>query len=189
MVEFCEKKPAARSYAYFFFDGTKAQSESLNYESLLRSIITQLSNRCDANIPNVLVDLYNKCDKGDRQPLESQLEDTLSQILNIFESTYIIIDSLDECAEKADLLGWIQSIATGTSGKLHLMLTSRPEADIEYGLASLRSLKKVSIGDRSTMGDINAYLDARLAAADMSQWDEPEKHMIKRGLSGGSDGM
>ncbi|KAF7972853.1 hypothetical protein HWV62_16884 [Athelia sp. TMB] len=189
VAEFCELKPTARGYAYFFFDGTKAQSESLNYESLLRSIITQLSNRCGANIPDALVDLYNKCDEGQRQPLESQLENTLSHILGIFESTYIIIDALDECIEKADLLRWIQSITTGTSGKLHLALTSRPEGDIEQGLASLRNLKTVSVGDQSTMGDINAYLDARLKAADMSKWDEGEIQMIKTGLSAGSDGM
>ncbi|KAF7972855.1 hypothetical protein HWV62_16888 [Athelia sp. TMB] len=189
VVEFCELKPTARGYAYFFFDGTKAQSESLSYESLLRSIITQLSNRCGANIPDVLVDLYNKCDEGQRQPLESQLENTLSQILDIFESTYIIIDALDECAEKADFSRWIQSVTTGMLRKLHLMLTSRPEADIERGLASLRNLKTVSVGDQSMMGDIRAYLDARLRAAEMSKWNEGEKQMIKTGLSADSDVM
>ena len=188
-MEFCQLQPASRGYAYFFFDGTKAQSESLNYESLTRSIITQLSDRCGANIPNVLVDLYNKCDEGHRQPLESQLEEVLSHILEIFDSTYIVIDSLDECVEKADLLRWIQSVSKGASGKLHLMLASRPEADIEQGLASLDNLRKVSVGDQSTMDDINAYLTARLQAPDMSQWNECEKHMIKTALSTGSNGM
>ena len=109
-------------------------------------------------------------------------------MLEIFDSTHIVIDALDECVEKADVLRWIESVAVGTSGRLHLMLTSRPEADIEQGLASLHNLQKVSVGEKST-DDIGAYLDARLRAADMSQWDEPEKQMIKTGLSAGSGGM
>ena len=135
------------------------------------------------------MDLYSKCDDGHRQPLESQLENVLSRILEIFESTYIVIDSLDECVEKADLLRWIQSVTTGTSGRLHLMLTSRPEADIEQGLSSLHNLRKVSVGDKSTVDDISVYLDAQLEAVDMKQWDEPEKQMIKTTLSTGSGGM
>ncbi|KAF7978225.1 hypothetical protein HWV62_1224 [Athelia sp. TMB] len=189
VMEFCQLKPASRGYAYFFFDGTKAQSESLNYESLTRSLITQLSDRCGDNIPDALVDMYHKCDSGHRQPLESQLEGTLSKIMETFDSTYIVIDSLDECVEKTDLLKWIQSVALGSSGKLHLMLASRPEAQIEQSLTSLYNLQKVSVGDRSTVDDINAYLDARLQAPDMSQWNECEKRMIKTALSAGSNGM
>ncbi|KAF7972857.1 hypothetical protein HWV62_16892 [Athelia sp. TMB] len=182
IVEFCEQKPTSRGYAYFFFDGTRAQTETLTYESLLRSVISQLSDRCGDNIPNVLLELYNKCDGGHRQPTETQLEDTLARILGTFGSTYIIIDSLDECAEKADLLRWIESMTSQNPRNLHLMLTSRPEADIEQGLASLRHLKKVTVGDGSTEDDIAAYLDARLKAPDMNKWDQAEKQMIKASL-------
>ncbi|KAF7976642.1 hypothetical protein HWV62_5961 [Athelia sp. TMB] len=191
VVEFCKLKPAARGYAYFFFDGTKAQSESLNYESLTRSIITQLSDRCGDNMPDALVDMYKECDGGHRQPSETQLENTLSQILEIFESTYIVIDSLDECAEKVDLLRWIRSVTMGTSRKLHLMLTSRPEADIEQGLAPLHNhnLQKVSVGERSTADDISVYLDAWLKAENMNHWDKADKRMIKTAVSVGSNGM
>ena len=188
VVGFCELKPTARGYAYFFFDGTRAQSEILDYDKLIRSIITQLSDRCGDKIPNVLADLYNKCDGGHRQPLESQFEDALARIIEIFDSTYIVIDSLDECVEKADLLRWIQSVTAVTSGKLHLMLTSRPEPAIDHGLALLSNLKKISVGDQSAE-DISAYLDARLDVGDMDQWDGYEKQWIKTTLSGGSDGM
>ncbi|KAF7975438.1 hypothetical protein HWV62_9571 [Athelia sp. TMB] len=189
VVEFCEQKPTSRGYAYFFFDGTRAQTETLTYESLLRSIIAQLSDRCGDNIPNVLLELYNKCDGGHRQPTETQLEDTLARILGTFDNTYIIVDSLDECAEKADLLRWIQSVVSKNSEKLHLMLTSRPEAAIERGLESLRNLKKVPVGGISTVDDIEVYLDACLKADGMSLWDDTDKQMIKTGLSADPDGM
>ncbi|KAF7975437.1 hypothetical protein HWV62_9569 [Athelia sp. TMB] len=189
IVELCQSKPASRGYAYFFFDGTKAQSESLSYDSLLRSIILQLSDRCGDNMPHALVHLHTECDGGHRQPSESQLENALSQILDIFDSTYLVIDSLDECVEKADLLRWIQSVSKGASGKLHLILASRLEAEIEQGLMSLGNLRKISVGSHSTLDDINTYLDVRLRAPDMNRWNEPEKCTIKTALSGGSQGM
>ena len=186
---FCEMKPSARGYAYFFFDGTRAQSETLNYDNLTRSIITQLSDRCGDAVPTALVDMYSKCDSGHRQPLEAQLEDTLSRILNIFDNTYIIIDSLDECVKKPDVLKWIQSIASKNGGKLHIMLTSRPEPEITRGLTSLSNLQKISIVEQSTAGDISAYLDVRLNVPEMDQWEEDEKQTIKKTVSDGSGGM
>ncbi|KAF7968170.1 hypothetical protein HWV62_31714 [Athelia sp. TMB] len=140
-------------------------------------------------IPDALIDMYRACDDGDSQPSESQLEHTLLRVLETFESTYILIDSLDECVEKADLLRWIQNVTLVSSGRLHLMLTSRPEPDIEYGLRSLSSLDKIQIGDETMTGDISAYLDARLHSADMVKWKEPEKREIKQTLVNGLGGM
>ena len=133
--------------------------------------------------------MYEACDGGHRQPPEALLKDTLSRILEAFDSTYIIIDSLDECVTKGDLLGWIRFIAAETSGKLHLLVTSRPEPEAQHGLASVANLQKVSIGDQCTTEDISAYLDARLQAPEMDKWREPEKKQIKKALVRGSGGM
>ncbi|KAF7979136.1 hypothetical protein HWV62_43369 [Athelia sp. TMB] len=187
VIVLCRESASAQGYAYFFFDGTRAQSETSNYDQLIRSIITQLSDRCDDQIPDVLVDMYNQCDQGHRQPLESQLETTLARILKSFESTYIIIDSLDECIEKTDLLKWIQSVAKESS--VHLMLTSRPEPEVERGLAPLSNLQKVSVGEFHMSDDISTYLEACLQAPEMDQWDQEEKEMITDALISGSDGM
>ncbi|KAF7965202.1 hypothetical protein HWV62_45091 [Athelia sp. TMB] len=190
VINLCKVKPSGRAYAYFLFDGTLASSESLNYERLIRSIIVQLSNRCGDIMPTALVDMYHTCDNGDRQPSESQLEKTLGSILESFDTIYLVIDSLDECVEKDDLLRWIQNMTSVASGKLHLMLSSRPEPDIEHGLAALSNLQKVQVGEQSTMGDISAYLDACFEAPSMNRWSKPgEKKIIKGTLLRGSDGM
>ncbi|KAF7975428.1 hypothetical protein HWV62_9551 [Athelia sp. TMB] len=185
----CKSQPISRGYAYFFFDGTRAQPEALTYDTLIRSIITQLSDRSGDKIPNALADMYDACDTGHRQPLETQLENTLARILETFDSTYIAIDSLDECIEKADVLKWIRALTSENSGKLHLILTSRPEPEIERGLASLPNLQKVLVRDPSTRDDIIIYLNARLQSAEMAKWDECEKESIKTTLVDGSDGM
>ncbi|KAF7978591.1 hypothetical protein HWV62_45310 [Athelia sp. TMB] len=189
VINSCKSRPSARGYAYIFFDGTMAQSDTIDYSKFTRSIIKQLSSRCGTMIPDALIEMYHACDDGDCQPSESQLERTLLRVLETFESTYILIDSLDECVEKADLLRWIQNVTSVSSGRLHLMLTSRPEPDIEHGLGSLSSVDKIQIGDETMTGDISAYLDARLQSAEMVKWKEPEKREIKRTLVDGSGGM
>lgn len=190
VIAFCDQKPAARAYAYFFFDGTRALSETLNYDGLTRSIIMQLADRCGDRVPAALVQMYDACDRGHRQPSKAALEETLSRILKIFDSTYIVIDSLDECVTKGDLLAWLRSIAAGTTpGNIHLLLTSRPEPEVQHALTSLSNLQKVSIGDHCNAEDIDIYLDARLQAAEMDRWSQSEKQEIKKTLAKGSSGM
>ncbi|KAF7977627.1 hypothetical protein HWV62_3028 [Athelia sp. TMB] len=189
IIAFCEQKPSARGYAYFFFDSIAVNSQISTYNAFARSIISQLSDRCGDRIPTVLEELYSKCNSGYRQPLEVQLESTLARIIENFHSTYIIIDALDECTEKADILKWIHSVASKTSRYIHLMLASRPDPDIEHALASLPNLKKVAVAAESTVADINTYIDAELACKELSRWNKEEKQMIKDVLVGSSDGM
>lgn len=147
-----------------------------------------MCDRCGDTIPAALVELYDTCDKGNRQPLELQLETTLTRILETFKNTYIIIDSLDECGEKSDLLRWIGSVASSHSANLHSMFTSRPEPEVKQGLSFLSDKRIVDISTQYNAGDIEAYLDAELAK--MHKWSEPgEKEMIKDALLSGSDGM
>lgn len=153
-----------------------------------RSLITQLSDRCgEGMLPTALVDMYRACDSGHRKPDHTTLEATLVKIIDCFESVYIVVDALDECAAKVDFLKWMQSVILSTSGKLHLMVTSRPLMEIERGLMSISGLIKVSMRDENIAGDINAYIDAELTKSD--KWDDNDKHMIKNALLPRSGGM
>ena len=166
-----------------------AQSETIDYNKFIRSLITQLSNGRGDKIPDALVEMYRECSNGESQPSEIQLKNTLSRILEAFDSTYIIIDSLDECAGMADLLKWIKSVTSEISTKLHLMLTSRPEPKVERALTSLSNYQRVSITAECTAGDIITYLEARLQDAEMDQWDKPEKQKIQTVIFKRYDGM
>ncbi|KZP21469.1 hypothetical protein FIBSPDRAFT_1044192 [Athelia psychrophila] len=190
IIDFCDLTPLARGYAYFFFDARNdlEQPELVVHNTLTRSLITQLADRCGDEIPAALANMYRACDNGHRQPSDSILEDTLLQLIECFEDVYIVVDSLDECADRETLLKWIQSITSKASGKLHLMLTSRSESAIERGLASLSGLRRVWIGDQLTAGDIRAYVNAEVAK--MDRWNKPgERDMIEKALLDGSDGM
>lgn len=147
----------------------------------------QLARRCDG-IPQALTEMYSKCDKGMRQPPVKLLEDTLLRLLDSFERVYIIIDSLDECSERKDLIQWIQSISA-VSKKLHMMVSSRPEPEIMRGLRSLSHLQEIHVSGQQTETDIRCYIEARLAESDADKWRKVQKDLIMETLITGADGM
>ncbi|KZP10819.1 hypothetical protein FIBSPDRAFT_800859, partial [Athelia psychrophila] len=186
VVDFCDSRPST-GYASFFFDGRSAEAALLVHEKLVRSIIIQLAHRCDG-IPVALAELYAKCDKGSRQPPIEMLEAVLLPIVDSFHDVYIVIDSLDECSERKDLLAWIRSMTSRASGKLHMMATSRSEPDIGRGLRSVVGLQDISVIGSAIKADISTFLEKRLAA--IEDWNEPGlKDLIKDSLLDGSDGM
>ncbi|KAF7983534.1 hypothetical protein HWV62_21094 [Athelia sp. TMB] len=178
-------KPSV-GYAYFFFDGTSAQSKLATHESLVRSCIMQFSDRFDG-IPSALVELYEDEDNGRSQPALSSLEDTLLRILKFFGAAYIVIDALDECDDRPRLLRWIDSVTSQTSEFLHLMVTSRPEPDIKDRLRSLCNLREVDLADRRDSNDICHYIDASLSG--ISAWTESQKELVRIALVNGADGV
>ncbi|KZP23295.1 hypothetical protein FIBSPDRAFT_858564 [Athelia psychrophila] len=186
VIDFCDAK-ASTGYASFFFDGRSAEAALLVHEKLVRSIIMQLAHRCDG-MPAALAEMYAKCDQGFLQPPIELAEATLLRIVDSFDDVFIVIDSLDECSERKDVVQWIQSIASRARGKLHMMATSRSEPDIRRGLHSVTGLEDISVVGRVIEADISAFLDAKLAAID--DWNEQGlKELVKKSLLGGSDGM
>ncbi|KZP13309.1 hypothetical protein FIBSPDRAFT_983214 [Athelia psychrophila] len=186
VIDFCDSK-ASTGYAYFFFDARSAEAALLVHEKLVRSIIFQLAHRCDG-IPVALAEMYAKCDKGSRQPPIEMLEATLLRIMDNFDDVYIVIDSLDECSERKDLLAWIMSMTSRACKKLHMMATSRSEPDIGRSLRSVMGLLDVSVIGSAVKADISTFLDTRMAA--IEDWNEPGlKELIKDSLLDGSDGM
>ncbi|KZP09438.1 hypothetical protein FIBSPDRAFT_239775 [Athelia psychrophila] len=186
VIDFCDSR-ASTGYASFFFDGRSAEAALLIHEKLVRSTIMQLAHRCDG-IPVDLAEMYAKCDKGSRQPPIEMLEDTLLRIVDSFDDVYIVIDSLDECSERKDLLAWIRSMTSRASGKLHMMATSRSEPDIGRCLRSVMGLQDVLVIGSAIKADISTFLDTKLAV--IEDWNEPGlKELVKDSLLDGSDGM
>lgn len=101
---------------------------------------------------------------GDRQPSIGSLQDTLQHIIQGFDQAYIIINSLDECAERDDLLSWIEKIAGWKVGKVRLLVTSRQEPNIEDRIDAVVGPGRVSVASESANGDIETYINARLSS-------------------------
>ena len=133
------------------------------------------------------MDLYVYYGNGHQEPTLDDLQNTLRRILDGFSSTFIIMDALDECAEREKILNWIQTLILEKDIKLHLMVTSRPEQEIEDKLGSHHYIDLVKeSGDR----DLDLYLDNQLENdSDLQKWNFETQKQIKLALKKKADGM
>ena len=140
-------------------------------------------------MPKVLENLYACCGNGHQEPTLEDLQNTLQRILGGFSSTFIILDALDECAEREKLLHWIQTVILEKNMNLglHLIVTSRPEQEIEDKFNSYRYLDLVK---ESKNHDLVAYLDYQLQNdSDLQKWNSDTQEQIKLTLMKQADGM
>ena len=155
----------------------------------MRSLIWQFSLKCEGGVPKDLVNLYARCGNGHQEPTLDDLQNTLQRILDGFSSTFIILDALDECIEREKLLNWIQTVILDKDINLgpHLIVTSRPEQDIEDKLKSYHYLDLV---EESENHDLVAYLDYQLQNdSDLQKWNSVTQEQIKLTLMKEADGM
>jgi archaellum biogenesis ATPase FlaH len=105
--------------------------------------------------------IYQQCAKGQQQPAEDTIHSLLHDMMDRIESKYIIIDALDECTDREDLLTFICDLVNSSIKGLVIMVTSRREKDIEE---QLRSITNHNINIQSTVvdNDIRVYVQDRL---------------------------
>ena len=140
-------------------------------------------------MPKVLVNLYAHCGNGHQEPTLGDLQNTLGTILDGFSSTFIILDALDECTEREKLLNWIQTFILGRGKCLgvHLIVTSRPEQEIEDKFKFSNYLDLVKASENH---DLVAYLDYQLHNdSDLQKWNSDTQEQIKLTLMKQADGM
>ena len=84
-------------------------------ESLIRSLTRQIICRlwwC----PTVLTKYYHSCHDGGFQPSVESLHAIFFLILEAFDDVFVILDALDECAERKELLTLVDSTHTSNTG-------------------------------------------------------------------------
>jgi Cdc6-like AAA superfamily ATPase len=181
---------AGQLVLYFFFDFTNSNKQSL--DKLVRSLVAQLYGRCEAS-RNDLDKLSSLCERGDQQPTFKALCTTLLQMLNYMKRVYIVIDALDECNTRLDLLMWLEYLASSGSAGVQLLIASRKEEDIESQLNRwLCPESHIAIQKDAVNHDIRAYIHQRLRCdREFERWhsqpsvqDEIETQLMKK-----ADGM
>ena len=137
----------------------------------------------------MLTKLYHSCHNGGSKPSVESLQATLLLILEAFDDVFVILDALDECAERKELLKWIKDMMSWRKGKLHLSGTSRPVEDIAKYLRSLDPTHVYMMEDIITY-DIEKYIDSILHQGNaFEHWDNEVKATIKNQLLETAGGM
>jgi hypothetical protein len=171
-------------YFYFDFNDSKKQ----RYENLIRSMITQLSMQ-STNTPEALNTIYCRCQEGRQQPTIADLVLTFQYMLRDFHQAFIILDALDECTEREELLGLINEIVDWKLGKLHIFATSREENDIEETLTPLIT-GQICLQSALVNADIQIHIRERLQNdTRLRMWPEKVKLEIEVTLMNRAYGM
>ena len=117
------------------------------------------------------------------------LQSVLLTILESFDDIYIVLDALDECIERKDLLKWIKQMTSWKRNKLHLLTTSRPEDDIAMNLRLLDP-DYIDIKQDLITCDVKRYVDCILDDDDaFDRWNDEIKANIKSKLLESAGGM
>ena len=155
------KPSSAVLYFYFDFNDNSKQS----HEKMVRSLLAQTLRYC-VDVPRELESLYSSCMDGGWQPTCEALLEALHQTMASFEENFVILDALDECTGRSELLADIENIMGWEGLDLHLLVTSRRELDIEESLSSLvvGHQASVCIDSAVVSADIRVYVHYRLRA-------------------------
>jgi hypothetical protein len=176
----------AMAYFYFDFnDVNKRQSRNL-----VRSLLTQFSVQCP-KCPEVLTTVYSQHLKGVQEPTTQGLLVALKQIIQSFQHAYIVIDALDECTDREDLLTLVQEMVKWKLDRLHILVTSRRERYIADCLEPLiPESARINLHTKLIGGDIRAYCRQRLRRdSKFHKWSPAVLANIESTLVDGANGM
>ncbi|ETS84698.1 hypothetical protein PFICI_02723 [Pestalotiopsis fici W106-1] len=181
----------SRSLVYFYFDFSDVAKQTL--EQAVRSLIYQLYHK-QADLRQEVDDFYSSCDNGDRQPLRSALLELFKSMIRRAGEVWIVLDALDECHTRNEravsgLMSYIKGLRDSTTN-LHLLVTSRPEHDIQSAIRNwARDSEILPLESIRVKDDINLYIEVRVGQ--LSRWRERPRIQkeIKTVLSNKANGM
>lgn len=177
---------AQSQYVFFYFDFN--DSKKMEVAGFLRSSLTQLASQNSKTLKEV-EDLYIQNDRGAKQPDKERVLSTLLSALQSAHRTYLIIDALDECSQREEMLDVISNIHQRCSSQISILVASRDEYDIREKLTTLKS-DDIGIQDAVVDSDIRLHVNRCLIEdKKLSKWPIEVKKEIEDVLVEGAHGM
>jgi hypothetical protein len=176
--------------AYFYFDFNDVQKQYA--EPMLRSLVCQLAWRT-VEVSASLDTLFSSHEHGKRQPSFGALLQVLRRMIQQLQQVYFMLDALDECSQRPELMDFLETMAGWQLPNLHLIFTSRQERDIESSLKSfVDPQNSICLQSEVMDKDIQQYVRQRLSKdKSLSKWskDITLRQEIESALMRGSKGM
>ena len=155
----------------FFFDFRDKEKQHLDH--LLRSLTYQLYSRCPDS-QKELDSLLTLHEDGRKQPTTESLSKIIHFMMQRAPRLHIILDALDECTTRRELLNWMKTLSASEFANVHLIATSRREDELESGLSEwIERENMMAIDSDLVNDDIRSYIKARLQNSKEFQkrWD------------------
>jgi hypothetical protein len=126
---------------------------------MIGALIKQLVRRAP-KVPTAVLDLFKRRDKDQRSMDEKDAESIFGVVLAQFDTVYICMDALDECApeSRAQLLRFLKAI---DSPSIRLFMTGRHSVEAEI-TTILSNLSPKTISITAIEDDIRMYLSQEL---------------------------
>lgn len=144
-------------------------------------------------MPLALEALYSSSDEGNRQPSLDALMNVLQHMLQEFPQSYLLLDALDECADRPELLSILGQIAGWQLEEMRVVVTSRKERDIEDSLEDIVNGEFIICLQHQVVDkDIQTYVRQRLSVdKGLKKWQTNDeiRREIEAVLMEGSRGM
>ena len=180
------KEDSQCQYIFYYFDFSDSKKQEVT--CLLRSVLAQLASR-DLKTLKEIEKLYQQNDCGKQQPDKKSLVSILLSVLRSSLRTYLIIDALDECSQRGEMLKMLSDIYRQCSEEVNILVTSRKERDIELVLDGLAS-SSIDIKQTVVDADIRIYLKTCLVEdAKLKRWPSAVKEEMEDALVRGAHGM
>ena len=182
--------------AYFYFDFRDVDKQKLC--NVLPSLLVQLSARSDVCCDK-LFELYSVHDRGVQKPSDRAMAECLKQMLALEgnESTYIILDALDECpvtssipSPREEVLELVEDLVGLHLPNLHVCVTSRPEPDIQTSFERLTKHAVSLHNENGQREDIANYVTSSVHSdRRIGRWRKEDRELVIKTLSETADGM
>jgi len=164
LVESAEKN-SNMIVAYWYFDNSDSPTQS--FQRLLRLVLRTISAKATP-FPEAVRDLANKHELSGSSPSTTALINALTEtIAALDEDLFLVLDAIDEYNAgnetlREEFLDFLVRVGDAQLRKLHLLVTSVPETDIENALKRLQYPPAEMDVEKPVSVDVDAYLDATI---------------------------
>ncbi|UZP43279.1 hypothetical protein NXS19_011095 [Fusarium pseudograminearum] len=162
IIEFINNKQSPSQVVSFFFSRFD-DSESLQCDTILRSLVFQLASRPSLTKIVGSKDLYSDLELAkDQDYSRDSLKKLFYRSLGLIEKWFIVLDGIDECdtEERRGLFGFLSDLLANesTSGKVKLLLSCRETLNHDIRTWFTSTLHIVT-GSKTTSQDILTYAE------------------------------
>ncbi|EXJ76933.1 hypothetical protein A1O3_10090 [Capronia epimyces CBS 606.96] len=172
--------------SYFYFDFNDAEKQLSR--KAIRSLLFQFALQ-DSRALEDLQKLHQDCRNGHQQPPEDRIRSLFWEVLARPRPKYILLDALDECTDREELLIFISDLSDSTPSELRILATSRRERDIEDELHSVAN-HCIDIQSALVDIDIRVYIRDRMATdKKLKKWPPSVQNEITAALMEKAGGM
>lgn len=168
--------------AYFFYNIEAGQ----NTETIIRSWISQLAFQR----PDILgkIKALKERERVNERPTESELWEVIQQVLDRLGPCYLVIDGLDEAAQRGEFLRFLTGTSASAPSSMRFLIVSRNEADIRSALLSRNPgiAIEYKIVEADSSPDIKAFVRSVVAEVEAAMGldeDEDEDRALLMSVS------